>query len=192
MRFRYILVLMVGATVLAACGTKVGELKPEDIMVFDYFDRTAGFNGILVNVNAGVTELEIRKRGEKACTGNVNGCLRIKRGNRANIEFRLADADWYFKELSLCKGTTKPTAACSLKRHERRDFDARASKSAKPFFTPDPDGNIDLGQVGTKPTKFVLHIENSIRQDYFYNIEACNDLLAKCLSLDPRIKNRGR
>ncbi len=167
MKFRHILILVAGATLLTACGTKIGELKPEDIMVFDYFDRATGFNGILINVNAGKTELEIRRPGKKACTGNINGCLRIKRGNRANIEFRLADADWYFKEFSLCRGTTKPTSDCTLGRHERRDFDIRASKAADDYFAPDPDGKIDLGQVGTKPTKFVLHIENSIRQDYF-------------------------
>ncbi len=196
MKCRYILILIVGATVLTACGTQIGELKPEDTSVFNYIDKNSGFHGLVINVSEDEAKLEISKPGIKACIGNINGCLNLRVGSRLNIGFKLADVDiaddWYFKEFSVCKGADKPSSDCTLERYERREFDIRASKKADDYFAPGVDGKIDLGQVGSDPTQFVLHIENSIRQNYFYNIQACNEAKAKCLNLDPRITNRGR
>ena len=197
MKTRHILLLTLSAAVLAACGPTIGELKPEDNLVFDYFDRSSGFKGLQINVNSTETTLEISKPGSKACANNIRGCLRIRRGHRANIEFTLMPVDaanWSFTEFSICVGETKPStgSTCTLKRGERRDFDARASKDASNFISPDENGKIDLTRWTTNLTSFVLHIENNIRQDYFYNIEACKNDGSKCLNLDPVVRNKGR
>ena len=195
MKIRSILLLILSITALAACGTKIGELKLEDSIVFDYIDRSSGFRGLVINVNTGESKLEISKSGIKKCVNNIRGCLKIKRGKRANIGFKLHDddsAEWSFKEFSICKGDTKSTGPCKLIRAERRDFDARALKDSDEYFAPDKAGIIDLTQLSPNLTQFVLHIENSIRQDYFYNIEACRNDGTKCVSLDPVMRNRGR
>lgn len=197
MNTRHILLLILSTFALAACGPKVGEQKLEDTMVFDYIDRSSGFPGLVINVNSGETELEISKPGSKACVGNANGCLRLRRGKRANIGFTLVSADaanWSFTEFGICLGDQKPGAPCNLERKHMRDFDIRPKINAKNFDSPNDEGIIDLTQWTPNLTSFVLHIENNIRQDYFYNIEACKNGVfpSKCIKLDPVLRNKGR
>lgn len=204
MKIRYVLLLIVSTTVLAACATKIDEPKPEDTMVFDYFDRSSGFPGLVIRVNSGETELEISKPGSKACANRANGCLNIRRGKQANIGFKLDTAGWHFSEFSLCIGEDKPLAGttCELKLRHMRDFDIRPTINSKKFKSPNPEGIIDLtkltpGLTTLDLTSFVLHIENNIRQYYFYNVEACKNGVPAldppiCLKLDPVVRNKGR
>lgn len=200
MKTRHILLLTLSAAVLAACGPTIGELKPDDTVAFGQsVKRAAIFHGLIIQVSDAESELLVRAPENMRCSKadrKILGCLYVRRGYTANIPFKLhADdiATWSFTEFSICRGKTKSTGSCTLVRAETREFDARISKNSTKLAHLNADGVIDLTQLAPDLTEFVLHDQNSHRQNYFYRITACKNGASppKCASLDPGVTNRG-
>jgi hypothetical protein len=76
-------------------------------------------------------------------------------------------------------------------------FIMKDKKGTKVLDTPET-GEISLtGLAGddenpANPTKFYLVDQNTIKQVYFYNIEACKTGSSECVYLDPPVENEGR
>ena len=200
MKTRHILLLILSITILTACGPQMGELKREDLMVIGSLESIS-HPVLVLKVDADEKHLLVDADKNPLCDESERkGCLYIRRGRQANIEFKLDDADitanWVFSEFSICKGKTKPdpTKTCKAIRAERREFDASVSKESDKLVHVNEFGIIDLTELGSSLTSFILHDQNSTRQDYFYNIEACKTGTTplKCVKLDPVMRNKGR
>jgi hypothetical protein len=139
------------------------------------------------------------------CTGSTpqaKGCFKVKKGDAGKILFQFNETSpWTLKEITICKGSNKATTVCDLGVWHRMEF-AVANVVINGDGDPEPgtqlfhtkkDGSIDLSQLtpGDEYTQFYLLDVNVIKQEYFYNIEACNG--GSCdITLDPPLDNRGR
>jgi hypothetical protein len=200
MNTRYILLLILSTTVLAACVPVIGELKPFDTTVYANTLIVDGFQGLTLNVveERGKLKLTVLGHSNPRCSAEdrkLPGCLSIRRGYQADIGFRLHSDDvadgWVLTEFRICKGKKKPPEDedCKTIRAERREWDASISKTSDKLIHLDKNGIIDLTKLSLNLTQFVLHDQNSHRQDYFYNIEACKGSV--CVDFDPGARNGG-
>jgi len=200
MNTRHVLFLILSVLILAACTPQTGDFKPEDLMVTGKIESMTGHPVLSLQVSADSKELLVDDPKNPWCRPHERaGCLYIRRSLRANIEFRLTDADinddWIFTTFSICKGKKKPDPGkkCKIIRAERREFEASALKDSKDVANMNEEGIIDLTELNLPLKSFVIHDQNSKQQDYFYNIKACKLAnLNKCVILDPVLRNKGR
>jgi hypothetical protein len=140
-------------------------------------------------------ELKIQTPGSSMCkaANPANGCIAVGRRDIAVIAFELKTSpDWYFTEFKVCRGDSKEGPNCDLEEWEQAEFFAADSINSELLF-PDDGGIIDLTSLSNSLTKFYLVDFNSVEQDFFYTIKACNDkAIPKCITSDPDIENRGR
>jgi hypothetical protein len=123
------------------------------------------------------------------------GCLKIKPKNAGEITFNFTapDNDWQLTEFKICKGTDKSSLDCNLTLWERLDFFASNDGLGTSLLVTNIGGGIDLTSLPTGPTTFYLFDQNSIKQEYFYRIKACNPSNnPTCIETDPPIVNKGR
>ena len=143
-------------------------------------------------VAIGLDKLEITAP-EAGCT--KKGCFEIKNKKSGEITFNFTapDSNWQLTELKICKGTEKNNVDCDLSLWERLEFFASDDLIGTKLFVTNIGGGIDLTDLPAGPTTFYLFDQNSIKEDYFYRIKACNpgnDPV--CIDTDPPIKNKGR
>lgn len=143
-------------------------------------------------VATGLDKLEITFP-DSGCT--KKGCLKIKNKNSGEITFNFTapDDNWQLTEFKICKGTDKSNLDCNLTLWERLDFFASNDDSGTSLFVTNIDGSIDLTSLLPGSRTFYLFDQNSIKQEYFYRIKACNpDNDPICIETDPPIVNKGR
>jgi hypothetical protein len=150
------------------------------------------------------SEAEFLEITSALCTGSnpqAKGCFKVKQGKSGVVLYTFnAASPWKLKEFKICKGSSKDSLTCDLNDWERMEFAvANAVENADGEFEPGStlthtqmDGSIDLSGLvaGSDSTRFFLLDVNTIKQEYFYNIEACNG--SNCISIDPPLDNRGR
>lgn len=144
------------------------------------------------NVASGLDELEITAP-VSGCT--KKGCFKIKKKNSGEIRFNFTapDDNWQLTEFKICKGTDKTSLDCNLTLWERLDFFASNDDLGTSLFVTDNSGSIDLESLPAGSTSFYLFDQNSIKQEYFYRIEACHPTnVPNCIYTDPLIDNKGR
>lgn len=124
------------------------------------------------------------------CARGNSGCVAVGGWDTALITFELKKSDgWYFTEFKICRGDSKESENCDLENWETVEFFATDKKVSQLLF-PDDSGIIDLKQLPSELTKFYVFNFNSVEQDFFYTIKACNS--SSCVETDPEIKNKGR
>lgn len=147
----------------------------------------------------GVDKLVIVTNTSGKCTGGVDkGCFKVKKSKNGAIKFEFTTADgWDLKQFTICSGMNEITNSCTvdLTLDERLEFFVMNNKAGDQILLTPPDGQVDLTQLGDDVKIFYLFDQNTIKQDYYYNIKACptgsvDD--SGCLYLDPPIENRGR
>ncbi len=127
-------------------------------------------------------------------------CIRVKRGYAGLIAYTLDENDhkngWVLKQFTICGGLDKIEIKCSadLDRNERLEFFIMNNAQGDITLLTPKSGEVDLSQLkdDDSVTTFFLFDQNTIRRDYFYNIQACNVNTKACLTLDPPVENRGR
>ncbi len=131
----------------------------------------------------------------------AKGCLKVTKGKSGVITFKFnAAPPWKLNKFTICRGSEKTKQKCDLSVWERMEFAVANAVLKNPGkYEPgsklahtQADGSIDLSGLiaGPESTEFILLDVNSIKKEYFYNIEACNGV--KCISIDPPLVNRGR
>lgn len=137
----------------------------------------------------------------KKCKNNTKkNCIKIKKGFSGLIEytFKNQDEDWFLDQFTICRGLDKITNKCDkdLTRNERLEFFVMNNKQGDKILLTPASGQVDLTQLADddNPRTFYLFDQNTIRRDYFYNIQVCKYESEKktCLTLDPPVENRGR
>lgn len=132
-------------------------------------------------------------------------CFRVKRGHAGLVAYTFDneyndnddDDDWVLTQFTICRGLDKIKTKCTaeLDRNERLEFFIMNNKQGdKTLLTP-KSGQIDLKLLGNKSLRtFFLFDQNTIKRDYFYNIQVCKgkDEDKTCLTLDPPFENKGR
>ena len=147
---------------------------------------------IKLRVDESLDELLVKSESSLYCemTTATNGCVAVGERDTALITFELKKSDgWYFTEFKICRGSTKENENCDLEKWEKVEFFATDKKVSQLLF-PDDSGIIDLKQLPNELTKFYVFNFNSVEQDFFYTITACNS--SSCVETDPEIKNKGR
>jgi hypothetical protein len=157
--------------------------------------RTKNNLDIQYQVNSGETELEITAPLSNNCTNNSGkkGCFKIKKNKTGLIKFTFtADDEWYLTQFTVCKGNTKITDACgaNLNLDERLEFFVMDDAAGSNIFVTPASGQVDLTQLGADARVFYLLDQNTIKQEYFYNIQACKSP-SECLTFDPPVENKG-
>jgi hypothetical protein len=143
-------------------------------------------------VAIGLDKLEITAP-VSGCT--KKGCFEIKNKHSGEITFNFTapDDDWQLTELKICKGTDKINLDCNLSLWERLEFFASNDDLGTELFVTNIGGGIDLTGLPTGAATFYLFDQNSIKEDYFYRIKACNPGNTPiCIYTDPPIINKGR
>jgi hypothetical protein len=151
---------------------------------------------IKLKVNSDEDELDVKTtaRGKCKATTHREGCIALEHGQTAAIAFKFTQTHgWYFSELIICEGGSKPDDfSCSLTSDQRDDFvalDGRGVLKVK----PNESGVIDLTKFPAALKKFTLFDRNKLKQDYFYSVKACRiGSKTDCVMTDPPIENGGR
>jgi hypothetical protein len=181
-------------TVLAAV-TLLGSCSEKYQIASKNTKGVVKFPIVKLHVVGNPEELKITTPGSAACkaANPANGCIAVGRRDIALITFELKTSpDWHFTEFKICRGDSKDSQECDLEEWEKAEFFAAESLTS-PLIFPDDDGKIDLTQLSDDLTKFYLFDFNSVAQDYFYTIEACNSgATPPCIYTDPDIENKGR
>jgi hypothetical protein len=140
------------------------------------------------------TELEITN--PNCRIDNSKGCFEIRRGWRGLIKYVFKGHEEYrLTEYKICEGIEKSDSPCSLDLAERLDFFVSDDTSGSNVFMTNSEGEIDLSKLNplaSGKTEFYFIDQNSIRNDYFYQIEACIPDTNNCINTDPQIVNKGR
>jgi len=124
------------------------------------------------------------------------GCFRIKKNSIGLIKFEFtASDDWVLKQFTICRGDSKIKTSCddALTIFERLEFFVMNDDKGTTVLLTPGSGVVDLNQLpdGDALRTFYLFDQNTIKGDYFYNIEACNTTINKCWTLDPPVENKG-
>jgi hypothetical protein len=157
---------------------------------------------VFMTAQPGQGKLNIHTAGSPKCeefTGkNEVGCLVAEYGEFALLSFGLnGSPDWYFAQITICKGDSKTEQDCSLDVWERREFEAYDGTPDGTRYSPDNNGVIQL-PTGSDAMDVVFVLDhNLVQQDFFYSIKACyanppNRPSRPCVDTDPPIINRGR
>ena len=160
---------------------------------------------VIFKINSAGDELEITSitngtdpNFKKCRNTNNKNCIRVKRGYAGLVAYTFdnQDDDWVLTQFTICRGQDKVTIKCSkdLDRNERLEFFImNNAQGDKTLLTP-KSGQVDLTQLAEDETlrTFFLFDQNTIKREYFYNIEACNYQTENCLTLDPPVENKGR
>lgn len=203
MNTRHVLLLILSTALLTACAPPIGQLKPFDTTIYGSFPVINGVTTLTLEVVTvdGTLILTVPGPLNPLCSTEERkwpGCLYIRRGYQADVGFKLDDsaisAGWVLTEFRICKGKKKPSSeeGCKTIKAERREWDASLTKDSDTLIHLDKNGIIDLTKLTDEPenlTGFVLHDQNSHRQNYFYNITACNGV--DCINFDPPARNGG-
>ena len=178
------LTVLIGYTLLASC-TAIYRIAEKSSNVL----KTPI---IKLRVDENLDELLVKSESSLYCemTTATNGCVAVGERDTALITFELKKSDgWYFTEFKICRGNSKESQNCNLEKWEKVEFFATDKKGSQLLF-PDDSGIIDLKQLPSELTKFYVFNFNSVEQDFFYTIKACNS--SSCVETDPEIKNKGR
>ena len=158
---------------------------------------------VTFKIEGGVLEITSITNGTdpnlKKCKNTTKkNCIKVKKGYAGLVAFTFdnEDDDWVLTQFTICRGQDKITIKCSkdLDLNERLEyFIMNNAKGDKILLTP-KSGQVDLTQLAEDDTlrTFFLFDQNTIKRDYFYNIEVCNQQTENCLTLDPPVENRGR
>lgn len=125
-------------------------------------------------------------------------CIRVKRGYAGLVAFTFdnQDDDWFLNQFTICRGLDKITTKCKkdLTRNERLEFFVMNNPQGDEILLTPKSGQVDLTQLtgGNALRTFFLFDQNTIKRDYFYNIQVCNEAAETCLTLDPPFENKGR
>ena len=142
---------------------------------------------------ANPSKLEITTAAASSCA--KKGCFKIKKKNVGEIKFIFTapDNDWQLTEFNICRNTAKSGSDCDLTLWERLEFFASNDASGSSLYVTNGKGSIDISSLPAGSTTFYLFDQNSIKQDYFYHIKACNpNNVPECITTDPAIENKGR
>lgn len=197
--------LLVGVAVVAAVITFLlvskGSFSLEDTTVAKLlsapevkFQINSAGDGLEITSIAGGTDPDLRKCKN---TNNKN-CIRVKKGYAGLVAFTFDSQDdgWALSQFTICRGTDKITTKCpeDLNRNERLEFFIMNSEQGDRILLTPKSGEVDLTQLADNDSlrTFFLFDQNTIRRDYFYNIEVCNYDAETCLTLDPPFENKGR
>ncbi len=140
---------------------------------------------------------------KKCRNTNKKNCIRVKRGYAGLVAYTLNkddhDKGWVLTQFTICRGPNKIKTSCSvdLDRNERLEFFIMNNAQGDITLLTPKSGEVYLNQLKDDSLKkFFLFDQNTIRRDYFYNIQACKPETEtepkKCLTLDPPIENKGR
>lgn len=159
---------------------------------------------VTFKVNSSGDELEITSIAggtdpnlKKCKKTNKKNCIKVKRGFAGLVAFTFDndDDDWVLTQFTICRGLDKITTKCplNLDRNERLEFFIMNNAQGDKILLTPKSGQIDLTQLEDDSLRtFFLFDQNTIRREYFYNIQACNEATETCLTLDPPVENRGR
>ena len=102
-------------------------------------------------------------------------------------------------QFTICPGLDKITNSCpvNLDRNERLEFFIMNNAQGDKILLTPKSGQVDLTLLGDDSLRtFFLFDQNTIRREYFYNIQVCKTEYESesetCLTLDPPVENRGR
>jgi len=178
-------VVLAGATVLSSCSYR-------ELMVASNALKTPTIK-LLVTGNP--PKLVVQTPGSANCGGASppNGCIAVAKRDTALIKFELRTSpNWNLSEFQICVGGTKAGQVCNLENWQQAEFYVTDSAYSQRLY-PDVNGVIDLTQLSAALTEFYLFDYNSVEQEYFYTIEACNnDASPPCIPTDPPLENGGR
>jgi hypothetical protein len=128
-------------------------------------------------------------------------CIKVKRGFAGLVAYTFDndDDDWVLKQFTICRGLDKITTTCTadLDRNERLEFFIMNNAQGDEILLTPKSGEVDLTQLKDDSLRtFFLFDQNTIKRDYFYNIQVCKPETESetetCLTLDPPVENRGR
>ena len=171
--------------------------------------KTVSAPTVTFKINSAGDELEIDSIAGgtdpnlKRCrnTNNKN-CIKVKRGYAGLVAFTFdnQDEDWFLDQFTICRGLDKIKTKCEkdLTRNERLEFFVMNNPQGDEILLTPKSGQVDLTQLADDDNlrTFYLFDQNTIKRDYFYNIQVCKleyeSEKKTCLTLDPPIENRGR
>ncbi len=158
--------------------------------------NTAGDELVITSITDG-TDPNLKK-----CKNtNKKNCIKVKRGFAGLVKFTFdnQDDDWVLNQFTICPGLDKITNSCpvNLDRNERLEFFIMNNEQGDKILLTPKSGQVDLTLLGDDSLRsFFLFDQNTIRRDYFYNIQVCKTESESesepCLTLDPPVENRGR
>ena len=140
----------------------------------------------------------------KKCRNTTKkNCIKVKRGYAGLVAYTFdnQDDDWVLTQFTICRGLDKITTKCSadLDRNERLEFFIMNNAQGDEILLTPKSGEVDLTQLKDDSLRtFFLFDQNTIKRDYFYNIQVCKpeteteSETETCLTLDPPVENRGR
>ncbi len=127
---------------------------------------------------------------------NNSGCFKIKRPKTGVITFTFDNAEpaWELKQFTICQGGTPIKNSCikDLTLNEQLEFFVMDDSTGTTILLTPKSGEVDLVPLGDALRTFYLFDQNTIKQDFYYSIKACNKDTDECLNLDPPIENKGR
>ncbi len=155
--------------------------------------------------------LVVKEQDVDNCTDHPDfkgkGCFRLEKDTAGLIKFNFhgqASKDWALKQFTICRDPkitadteVKIETSCNgelLSVDERLEFFIMDDKKGTTVLATPETGVIPLvGLPGNDLKKFYLVDQNTIKQTYFYNIEACETSNpTNCATLDPPVENTGR
>lgn len=180
MKIKHLLLISLGGMFLSSC-VYVGTMEiktPPDI-------------NMQIVQNSGVMKITTTGSGKCKVENQGNGCIHIDAGDMGLIVFKLsAQPVWSLKEIEICKGSTNENKDCNLNVWERMEFSATDDSGSK-ILLPNANGVIHLKSLSEDLVKFILLDQNTIKQEYYYRVQACNSDTGDCLWADPPIENGG-
>ena len=172
---------LIGTTDTSKAKTK------QDIVVRYRVDNTG--NGLTIQSN----------NGGGACNGRrPQGCLEVDQGEAGLIEFEfMTQNGWTLEQFTICAGSAPIQDACippgqDLTIDEQLEFFVMDDSVGTNILVTPPNGQVNLTLLGPDIRTFYLFDQNTINQEYYYNIKACPTAGGACRYLDPPIENRGR
>lgn len=150
-------------------------------------------------VSEDASKLEVVSNDSGTCiTDTKKGCVKIKKSDTGLITYTFENDDnaWVLRQFTICRGETPITIKCGaeLTLDEQLEFFVMSSSTGGTILLTPKSGEVKLTQLsGIEPLRtFYLFDQNTIKQNYYYNIQACNTETEVCLTLDPPVENRGR
>ncbi|MGA9573051.1 MAG: hypothetical protein WBS20_03785 [Lysobacterales bacterium] len=153
---------------------------------------------IRYKINDALDGLEIvSNNGKWPCTRGENkkGCFKIKKSDAGLITYTFDNTDsaWTVKQFTICQSETPITNSCDedLTLDEQLEFFVMDDTTGTKILLTPKSGKVVLSPLGDGLRTFYLFDQNTIKQDYYYNIEVCSEA-GSCLYLDPPVENKGR
>lgn len=187
MKTRHILLLILCVTVLTGCPRAIIKQSSNTVVKPSFRLHVAGNSGKLQIIDAS---------GNGRCqpSSTTDGCVLVANRDTALISFELKNnsaSTYYFTEFIICPGGTKDTV-CTLEPWQQAEFFASIGSGTQ-ILHPDDEGKIDLTQLSSNLTRFYIFDYNSVEQEFFYSIKACDSANpTSCSVTDPPIDNKGR